>query len=243
MNFNYLILVFLASVTAYSQETSQQLTGAQLLDKAIAYHDPNGNWQEFVGSLEITTVAPETEDRVSNIDINLPAKSFELISRRGTIINEYTVYKDSIATAAKLDITKPDSTFVMTNKDVERAVFMKDYYTYLYGLPMKLKDPGTIVSYEVQNKNLNNKDYLVLQVNYKPGVGSDVWFFYFDPTSYKMEAYQFFREKKNRQADPNTGEYILLSKIHEVNGIKMPKVRKWYYNKDDKFLATDTITN
>ncbi|MDG1661471.1 MAG: DUF6503 family protein, partial [Winogradskyella sp.] len=26
-----------------------------------------------------------------------------------------------------------------------------------------------------------------------------------------------------------------------VSGIKMPKIRAWYYNKDDKYLGTDTL--
>jgi hypothetical protein len=238
MKYSYLILIFFAFAKAYSQ----QLTGPQLLEKAIAYHDPEGNWPKFIGNLEILTTIPEGEDRTNYLDINLPAKSFELISKRGDLINEYRVFKDS-ATVAKLDLSKPDSIIATTNEDFERAVFMRNYYTYLYGLPMKLKDPGTIVSYEVQNKKLNKKDYLVLQVNYKVGVGSDVWFFYFDPVTYRMEAYQFYKEKENRQPDLSTGEYILLSSEYKTNGILMPKVRKWYYNKDKKYLATDTLVD
>ncbi len=235
-----MFLMFFAFAAVNSQELPPQLTGPQLLNKAIAYHDPNDAWSNFVGNLEILTIAPDTEDRTSFIDINLPEKSFELISKRGEMINEYRVFKDS-ATVAKLDISKPDSIITTTEKDFERALTMRNYYTYLYGLPMKLKDPGTIVSYEVQRKNLNKKDYLVLQVNYKPGVGNDVWYFYFDPVTYRMEAYQFYKEKEERKPDLQTGEYILLSGEYKTNGILMPRVRKWYYNKDKKYLATDTI--
>ncbi|BAO56496.1 DUF6503 family protein [Nonlabens marinus] len=240
MKHSYLILMVFAFAKANSQELPPQLTGPQLLNKAIAYHDPQGNWSKFIGNLEILMTMPDTEDRISYVDINLPAKTFELISKRGDIINEYRVFKDSV-TVAKLDLSQPDSTLTTMEADFERAVTMRNYYTYLYGLPMKLKDPGTIVSYEVQKKKLNKKEYLVLQVNYKPGVGSDVWFFYFDPITYKMEAYQFYKEKENRQPDYSTGEYILLSEEHKINGIRMPRVRKWYYNKDKKYLATDTI--
>lgn len=240
MKHSYLIILFIAFAKANSQQIQSQITGPQLLDKAIAYHDPNGNWNQFIGSLEILMSMPEGEDRTSYVDINLPAKSFELISKRGDIINEYRVFKDS-ATVAKIDLSKPDSTIATTEKDFERAVFMRDYYTYLYGLPMKLKDKGTIISYEVQKKSLNGKEYLVLRADYDPSIGSDVWFFYFDPETYKMEAYQFFKQKKPRVIDLQTGEYILMFEEYEINGMKIPKVREWYYNKDDKFLATDAI--
>jgi hypothetical protein len=56
-----------------------------------------------------------------------------------------------------------------------------------------------------------------------------------------MEIYQFFKTDDNGKEKPDTGEYILLSKETVVNGIKMPKVRAWYYNTDDKYLGTDTL--
>jgi len=35
----------------------------------------------------------------------------------------------------------------------------------------------------------------------------------------------------------------LLTEEAIVNGIKMPKIRAWYYNKDDKYLGTDTVVD
>ena len=244
MKYSYLtIIVIFAFAKANSQELQPQLTGPQLLDKTIQYHDPDGKWQHFSDSLEIITKAPKTKDRTSTVKINLPEKSFELVSVQGDIVTEYTVFKDSIVTAAKLDMSKPDSTFVMGKKDFKRAVFMRDYYTYLYGLPMKLKDKGTVISYEIKRDTLNEKEYLVLRADYEPAVGSDVWFFYIDPETYRMEAYQFYKQKQPRIKDPQTGEYILLSEEVEINGIKIPKIREWYYNKNNEYLATDTITD
>jgi len=112
----------------------------------------------------------------------------------------------------------------------------KNYYTYLYGLPMKLKDPGTILDSKIQTKTFKGKKYLVLKATYKAEVGDDIWYFYFDPETYAMEVYQFFHDESI-----NDGEYILLKDQEEINGIKMPKTRAWYYNKDDKYLGTDVL--
>jgi len=114
---------------------------------------------------------------------------------------------------------------------------MRDYYTYLYGLPMKLKDPGTNVYEKIQQKTFKNKEYLVLKVDYDEAVGKDTWYFYFDPKTYAMEVYQFFHEESK-----NDGEYILLTDTMEVHNIKIPKTRTWYYNKGDVYLATDILT-
>ena len=113
---------------------------------------------------------------------------------------------------------------------------LKNYYTYLYGLPMKLKDPGTIIHNEVVSKTFKGKDYWVLKATYKKEVGKDTWYFYFNKNTFKMEVYQFFHDELK-----NDGEYILLSEEETINGIKMPKIRAWYMNKDNKYLGTDIL--
>ncbi|PQJ32907.1 hypothetical protein BST92_13680 [Nonlabens arenilitoris] len=234
----FFVLLFLNAFILQAQE----LSGQQLLDKAIQHHDPDGNWQTFQDYFQVTMTTPRNSDRVSNIEINLPAQRFALVANRDSITTSYVVEKGEV-TVLKINEKKPISQLETTIKDEERAVFMKDYYTYLYGLPMKLEDPGTIITDKVERKTFNGKEYLVLEVMYDENVGSDVWYFYFDPTTYKMEIYQFFKRDQKGDIDRTSGEYILLSKNHEVNNINMPKVRNWYYNKDDKFLGTDVITN
>ena len=106
---------------------------------------------------------------------------------------------------------------------------------------MKLKDKGTNIDTKVERKSFKGKDYLVLKATYDETVGSDVWYFYFDPKTYAMEVYQFYKTDDNDNVKQNSGEYILLTEEETVNGIKMPKVRAWYYNKDDNYLGTDTL--
>ena len=101
---------------------------------------------------------------------------------------------------------------------------------------MKLKDEGTIIHQKVEKKTFKGKAYLVLKVTYSKEVGKDTWYFYFDPTTYAMEVYQFFKETKD------SGEYILLSGLENINKVKIPKVRAWYYNKNNAYLGTDILT-
>lgn len=125
--------------------------------------------------------------------------------------------------------------------DCERANMYKNYYTYLFGLPMKLKDPGTNIHEVVETKTFKGKEYLVLKATYDVNVGSDIWYFYFDPETYAMEIYQFFKTDDSGKQKDDSGEYILLTEETIVNDIKMPKNRAWYYNKDDKYLGTDIL--
>ena len=121
--------------------------------------------------------------------------------------------------------------------DCERASVLKDYYSYLYGLPMKLKDPGTIIDPEVQKIIIEDKEYFVMKVTYEESVGKDTWYFYFDQNTFALKQYKFYHDESK-----NDGEFILLEDELEVNGIKMPKNRSWYLNSNNKFLGIDKLT-
>ena len=216
------------------QGFSQELTGEKLLEKAIQYHDPNGNWETFNATLNVTMKTPKSPNRNSEIKINLPEEYFYVKASRGENTAEYILDKNNCT--IEFNGKKPSEEEKKEHKlSCERANLYKNYYTYLYGLPMKLKDNGTIIHNKVERKTFKGKEYLVLKATYKKEVGKDTWYFYFNPKTYAMEVYQFFKGK------PDSGEYILLTDIATVNGIKMPKNRAWYYNKDDGYLGTDYL--
>ena len=226
------LLLLLVSIVSYSQE----LTGNQLLEKAIKFHDPNGNWETFKGELLVTMETPKGTPRKSTIKINLPEEYFYVKAVKGKNTTEYTVIKKN----SKIEFNgkTPSEEEKKEHKlSFERANLYKNYYTYLYGLPMKLKDEGTIIHQKIEKKKFKGKDYLVLKASYNKEVGKDTWYFYFNPKTYAMEVYQFFKETKD------SGEYILLSGLETINEVKMPKVRAWYYNKDNKYLGTDILSS
>lgn len=219
-----------------SQFFGQEMTGLQLLEKAIEYHDPNGNWATFSGTFNVTMKTPTKSDRHSIIRVDLPNEYFNLFATQDKTSYGYILDKEKCQIYYNSSIATEDEK-IANNLSCERAKMYQDYYTYLYGLPMKLKDPGTIIHNKVVLKKFKGKDYLVLKVCYEKEVGEDTWYFYFDPLTYAMEVYQFYHEEEK-----NDGEFILLSGLDTVNGVKMPKKRAWYYNKGEKYLGTDFLS-
>ena len=217
--------------------TSQELTGAQLVEKAIAFHDPNNNWPSFNGEFLVTMKTPKSANRISKININLPQEYFSVKATRDEVSTTYSVAKDTCFTALNGDNNPAEALKKKYSLHCDRAKMFKNYYTYLYGLPMKLKDEGTLIQPKVLKRKFKGKTYLVLKVKYKNEVGKDTWYFYFDPKTYAMEVYQFFKDEAK-----NDGEYILLSDLETINAIKIPKVRAWYYNKNDGYLGTDILS-
>ena len=238
MKTNILSSVFLlVFITTFSQN----LTGAQLLDNALEYHDPNNNWSTFVGELNVTMVTPNNPIRYTEIKINLPEEYFYSKATRDTITTEFVLDKDNCKIVFNGSTIFSEEIAKKNRLSCERANMYKNYYTYLYGLPMKLKDNGTIIHEDVERKTFKGKEYLVLKATYKEDIGKDIWYFYFNPETYAMEIYQFYRMDDNGIQKNDTGEYILLTEEETISDIKMPKNRAWYTNKEDKLLGTDIL--
>ncbi|TXG37393.1 DUF6503 family protein [Seonamhaeicola maritimus] len=234
--FLYFILLF-TTINTFGQN----ITSKELLDKAIAYHDPNNNWKTFNGRLNITMEIPKKSSRHSDIQINLPNDFFQVIATRDSSTTRMTIDKGicSYALNNSEKISEEDKKKYTLN--CERANLYKNYYTYLYGLPMKLKDPGTLINSRVEDRTFKGKNYFVLKVTYDENVGSDIWYFYFNPKTFAMEIYQFYKTDECGYQKNDSGEYIILTKEKTINGIKMPKNRAWYYNKNDELLGTDIL--
>nr|WP_299382509.1 DUF6503 family protein [Allomuricauda sp.] len=230
------IVTILGVLLISSTGMAQSITPKDVLEKSIAFHDPNNNWGKFQGSFKVVMETPNSSNRSSVIHLDIPKQQFVL-----------EVEKDGAKYAYSFD--KKECTITLNNSNdisgedrkkyrltCERGQKMRDYYTYLYGLPMKIKDPGAHLGEQVERKTFKGKEYLVLKVTYDENVGRDVWYFYFDPSTYAMEVYQFYHD-----VTKGDGEYITLQGLEEINGIKMPKTRAWYYNKNNKYLGTDIL--
>lgn len=226
--------IFLLSFCQQTEETTPQ-TGQQLLQRTLEYHDPKDNWQELKARLYLSSADTAGKEHTYEIEIDNTTGYFAHISRRDgrEIVKGMSGGKPFYLLDGQQEISEEDrEKYDLTPKS---ANWVHTFYGYLYGLPMKLTDEGAIVSEAIREEELEGKTYRVLQVNYAEGVGKDNWFFYLDPETYAMQAYRF------NHGNPESGEYILLEQEETVQGIRIPKIRKWYWNKSNAYIGTDTL--
>jgi len=209
-----------------------------LLAKSIEYHDPAGVWGSYQGSFVVMLETPGEAPRRSEIHLDQPADRFRLQVQKGNTSKTYEWNEGRCSLRFNGSEEFSGEIAAEHRLTCERARMYRDYYSYLYGLPMKLRDPGTRISPEVSRKEFHGKEYLVLEVRYDPEVGQDLWYFYFNPETAALEAYQFYHNREK-----NDGEYILLEGEHRLGGMRLPKIRTWYTNKEGKLLGTDTLQN
>ena len=227
-------LLFLMLILAF-QAWEQKSPAEELLDQSIRYHDPKNNWPKFSDSLIINQEVPGKTMRNTRMFIDQKESLFShaqyrndtlftRIVRNGECTYQMNQINLRIENAEKLGLT------------CDRSKILRNYYTFLYGLPMKLKDPGTILDPEVTHGTFNDQEVDILKVNYDPSVGKDTWYFYFSPENHALVGYRFYHDESK-----NDGEYILLNGEKVIGEIKIPARRTWYVNSDDRLLGTDFL--
>lgn len=231
-----LFLLFFA-IYSFNNGFAQSISALELLEKSIQYHDPGHNWDNFKGTLHFEKCSPtRTEQSVRKAIFDRANHHFKMVETTGeeTIIRE--VKGEICSNYYNGNSTISEEVNKKYRLTCERAKMYRDYYSYLYGLPMKLKDAGTIIDPEVKADNFEGKDCYAIRVTYEKTVGEDIWYFYFDKASYALIGYRFYHEEAKKD-----GEYITLYGEETIGGIKMPKNRFWYYNKDNNFLGADFL--
>ena len=220
----------------FNVDLNSQLTVEQIIEKSIAFHDPEDVLRTKKVSMTFNESRPSGSDRHSFVVLH-PRKEHYKIERTADG-NKTTMIADGNSSRFMLNDSEEVSAemkqkFRLTS---ERLDMMSSYYRYLWHLPITLNDPGTIIGEEYKRTDFFGKECLEIRVTYDPKVGSDIWYFYFNPENYALEGYRFYHDE-----NANDGEYILISELIEIENLKIPKVRKWYTHKEDKFLGADEL--
>jgi hypothetical protein len=228
------------SVKQTSSKTEAPKTAQEWIDYSISYHDPKNNWQKFKSqirsfskvdrggeSLEESTRKFSFENQTSSFAMRMEVQDYPL-SIDITNDNCQTIWK------------KKEQTIEEQNKyitDCKYGENYRNYYRYLIGIPMVLKDESTIVNQLVEDEKINDKIYKKVTVNYAPVKANPTWEFFIDPLNGKLVRSKFIRYNDKNQV---TGGEILDYPEHQLfQGMQLRTKMLWYYL-NEKFLADET---
>ncbi|HRK53867.1 MAG TPA: DUF6503 family protein [Cyclobacteriaceae bacterium] len=214
MNYKKLTLL-LVIVSSGVYAVAQEMSAAAILEKSIQYHDPKGQWSSFNHEMQFVSERPNGPDRKSIALID-NSKGYFHLEENGN----------------QMTITMDDCTDIPEGKTCDDVKRTRNYYVYLWGLPMKLKDKGTVLDEKVMEEEFEGKDCYVLRVPY----AADIWYFYINRATYKMEGYMFYKDEPTKK-----GEVIYLEGEVRVGDTRIPKTRKWVTTPDGRFLGTDIL--
>jgi len=215
-----------------------------LLIQSIAHHDPQDVWSDGQIHLEMEVVYSEKLAEQRGIEKMMT--TLWLAPGHGTFrcIRAHDGGKVEYRVAGGEGEVLVNGSAEFSDDDRERLrvgdpLGYRDYFEYMWGMPMKLRDPGTVLDPVVRESEFEGQDVLALRVTYDPEVGTDVWDFFFDPDSSALVGSRFYHDEA-----ANDGEYIVFTgQVHdEATGLRMPGGQAWYYNDGRGHLATDTVT-
>lgn len=215
---------------------SSTLSGPEIVDRSIRYHDPDSDWFRAIVTMELRETRPEGIDRDASLVLDVVAGEFDYEAR----IGDHTIRR------ALLDgdcLTSLDGRTELTHEeqqehglDCARIGRYRDYYRYVWGIPMVLTDPGTIIDPDASFSELDGEKALRVRVTYDEEVGTDVWYFYFDPETFAVRGARFFHDES-----ANDGEVIVFEGEISAGSLTLPRERHWYTNAEDRHLGSDLL--
>lgn len=223
------VLAALAASALFAQPTPETV-----LERAIAYHDPQNVLLTEPHTFSFLETRPEAPDRHSEVMIDAARDDFHFTRRSEHMVaGSLRRGQCEVSLDGRTELTEAERT--EHRLDCGRLERMRNYYVYLWGLPMKLRDPGTQLGAVTRTK-LDRRSVYALRVTYEASVGQDTWIFYFDRGSYALVGYRFFHDESK-----NDGEYIVLDGEARLGRLRLPKHRTWYTHQGNRLLGTDTL--
>lgn len=217
---------------------AQSLLASEIIEKSIQYHDPKGDLLKKNVTLHLKETRPNGSDRFSTISFHIKKEKFQINKKVDNTQITSSYNKGEVSFTVDGSTSFSTETQEKYRLEEGRLTMLKNYYQYLWLMPLKLQDAGTNFNPLVKKKAFFGKQSLEVRVTYDPEVGADVWYFYFHPETYALQGYRFYHNEEK-----NDGEYILLEGETSYKNIRLPKERKWYTHSGDKFLGADILEN
>lgn len=212
------------------------MTGEEVIRHSIAYHDPQNKWLTEAHRLKLYESRPDGGYRISELTIDEGQQKFVLDQQRG----RNHIHRNADAFGCKLLLNGQarfsEEEAKQFRLSCEGTELYRNYYAYLWGLPMKLQDEGTRVQSATALVDFFGQRLIEVKVNYDPSVGEDIWYFYFHPETYALSGYRFYHDEA-----ANDGEYILIDSEAQVGDLLLPANRHWYTHGDARYLGSDEI--
>jgi len=212
MKITLIIFFFIPTLTLAQDNVDE------ILSKSVDYHDPDLRWPSLNTTLHFQESRPDGGDRTTVIVLN-NTEGFMKINR-----NDQEIY----------EIENDKASVLKGEGDADRGMMLRNYYLYLWGLPMKLYDESTPGISLVEDELVDDTSAKVLRVAYD----KDTWYFYLDPLTGRLLQYKFYQDQAETK-----GELITLEDEISVHGIKIPQKRSWYTLPDMKYLGTDRLVS
>ena len=234
-----LIFVMVVAIifTGLLPKTSAQ-TSAEILNKAIAFHDPLQKWADYSGEVNLMTVF--SDGRTSGGEIIEIQTKENFYQCTGIASKTIKGIKNGECFREVDGNRNPDEDLIKKySLNCENIRQMKEWHYFHFGILQELKASGLVLKDKAETVKFQGNDCLALQFTFDANKikneyykGSN-WIVYIDPVNYSMEGFKIVGEDNI---------YSVFSGTLTVNGMKIPLCRTYFKNEDNSFYMVDVFT-
>ena len=232
--FLFVVLALTIIVTSLFQKTSAQ-TSAEVMTKAIAFHDPQQKWADYSGKVHLMTIFSNGNSSGGEI-IEIQTK--EGFYQTTKLASKVVMGIKNGECFREVDGNKnPDEDVIKKyNLGDENINVYKNWHYFHFGILMELKASGLILEDKVETIKFQGEDCLAMKFSYDVNKATNEfykgsnWTVYIDPVNFTIKG---FKEVgvMNR--------YAVFSGILTLNGLKLPLCRTYFKNEDNSFYMVD----
>ena len=180
-------LLFIILIVPLTIITGQSLSSTEIVKASIKYHDPLGSWAKLHEDFEVQSARGTVGLKLYN-DEGMVEWSQKLKDGR-SIRAGYIL--DSCFVKINEKTIEPRGEIENILLDCPQIINRTNYWLYMYGLPMKLKDDQAVIDPVPEKVNFLNKEYWKITVHYNDPEGGR-WQFYFDTETFRFAIAQYF---------------------------------------------------
>ncbi len=212
--------LFIFLVAVLSSCNNKPETAVQIINKSIEFHDPQNEWNNFDATFyfESSFSFNDSIPEEMKITIDVPNNNF--------------TYKN-IDREVEIQYLSDSCNLISEKGNCQGYSWTKNFYTYTWGLPMKLKDPNIKPLSKWNLDTINNYPCYAVYVNYE----AENFTYYIDQEDFQLRAFKFLKNDESGK-----GEIIHLEGLQEYNNLQFPEKRTWLQLNGDT-IGTNKVMN
>ncbi len=217
----HLLVTIISLIFLNHYSTAGSLSAEEIIDKSVTFHDPSNNWHKLHARFMFVSKFKNNPFPTENlaITINNPKNEFKY---------------QNIQRNFEASFTPNNCKTISKTGDCNNYTWTKNFYTYVWGLPMKLKDTGVKIDSSYTTEVLHNQKCYKVSVQYP----AENYFFYFRCSDFELVAFSFLKNDSSGH-----GEFVEMSGKYIFNNITFPRKRVCKELVTKKILGENSVIN
>lgn len=238
---NFIRLISFVSIISFCQVIgAAEITGEELWEKVITYHDPGSNWDSFDGRVRLVTT--NSRGRLYSETISIDADRDFYQTEKDNATGLVAGVNDGTAFSKFTDTPKnKQQGDRQLRQSRSNAPMMRQHHSGHLGMPMQMKLAGLKAQKEVKLAQFQGKACYALELTGGPPEGPfsywrGHWTLYADPDTFAILG------GRHQKPDPESNLpdlYFVCHGVFEVDGIKIQSTKSFFRSEDDSYVFTD----